>query len=78
MTTLGEEVREVRLPLLSKTRSTDMSRVVVNQVGWQGVGFGSALAMAISFHVNESIGWAILHGIFSWFYVIYYAFFING
>ncbi len=55
-----------------------MSRVVVQQVGWQGVGFGSALAMAISFHVNESIGWAILHGIFSWFYVIYYAFFVNG
>jgi hypothetical protein len=76
--TLGKQVRAMRLPLLWKVRSTDMSRVVVNQVGWQGVGFGSALAMAISFHVNESIGWAILHGIFSWFYVIYYAFFVNG
>lgn len=38
-----------------------------------GIGFGSALAMAISFNVNHSILWAILHGICSWFYVIYYA-----
>jgi hypothetical protein len=37
-----------------------------------GVSFGSALAMAISFNVNHSVGWAILHGIFSWFYVLYY------
>jgi len=36
-------------------------------------GFGSALAIAISWSINKSILWAILHGIFSWFYVIYYA-----
>ena len=47
------------------------------QIGWQGVSFGSALAMVISFTVNKSIGWAILHGLFSWFYVLYYAFFRN-
>ncbi|MEJ8568743.1 hypothetical protein [Elongatibacter sediminis] len=52
-----------------------MRGVIVNQVGWHGVSFGSALAMAISFNVNQSIGWAILHGLFSWFYVIYYAIF---
>lgn len=38
-----------------------------------GVGFGSALAIAISWSVNHSIIWAIIHGIFSWLYVIYYA-----
>lgn len=38
-----------------------------------GTSFGSALAMAISFNVNHSILWAIIHGIFSWLYVIYYA-----
>jgi len=38
-----------------------------------GVSFGSALAIAISWSVNKSILWAIIHGIFSWFYVIYYA-----
>lgn len=37
-----------------------------------GVGFGSALAMVISYVTWHSIGWAILHGIFGWAYVIYY------
>lgn len=41
----------------------------------QGTSFGSALAMAISFSTNRSVLWAILHGIFSWFYVIYFALF---
>ena len=35
--------------------------------------FGCALAIAISFTMHKSILWAILHGIFSWLYVIYYA-----
>jgi hypothetical protein len=38
-----------------------------------GIGFGSALAMTISWSVNHSILWAIIDGIFSWFYVVYYA-----
>ena len=38
-----------------------------------GIGFGVALAIAISWSVNKSILWAIIHGILSWFYVIYYA-----
>lgn len=38
-----------------------------------GTSFGSALAIAISWSVNKSILWAMLHGVFSWFYVIYYA-----
>jgi len=38
-----------------------------------GISFGSALAIAISWSVNQSILWAILHGVFSWFYVIYFA-----
>ena len=38
-----------------------------------GIGFGSALAITISWSVNKSIFWAIIHGIFSWLYVIYYA-----
>jgi len=37
------------------------------------VGFGTALAIAISWSANKSIIWAIIHGLFSWFYVIYYA-----
>lgn len=38
-----------------------------------GLSFGSALAIAISFTTNKSILWAILHGICSWLYVIYFA-----
>ena len=33
--------------------------------------FGSALAMILSYERSSSILWAILHGIFSWFYIIY-------
>ncbi|WP_246938822.1 hypothetical protein [Bacillus pinisoli] len=36
--------------------------------------FGSALAITISWSLHKSILWAIIHGIFSWFYVIYYVF----
>ena len=39
-----------------------------------GITFGSALAITISWSLHKSILWAIIHGFFSWFYVIYYAF----
>jgi len=38
-----------------------------------GVSFGCALAICISWSLHKSILWAMLHGFFSWFYVIYYA-----
>ena len=38
-----------------------------------GIGLGSALAVAISWSLHKSILWAIVHGVLSWFYVIYYA-----
>ena len=37
-----------------------------------GITFGSVLAMVISYAQWHSIGWAILHGLMSWGYVIYY------
>jgi hypothetical protein len=37
-----------------------------------GVGLGSVIAVVCSWHRNRSILWAILAGIFSWFYVIYF------
>lgn len=40
-----------------------------------GVGFGSALAIAISYTNNHSILWAIIHGILGWLYVVYVALF---
>ncbi|HQO10320.1 MAG TPA: hypothetical protein PLK90_09625 [Clostridiales bacterium] len=37
-----------------------------------GITFGTVLAIVISWSVNKSIIWAIIHGILSWIYVIYY------
>ncbi len=44
-----------------------------NKVADTGLSMGAALAVAISWSVNKSILWSIVHGVFSWFYVIYYA-----
>jgi hypothetical protein len=38
-----------------------------------GIGVGSALAVVISWSLNQSILWALLHGFFGWIYVIYFA-----
>lgn len=37
------------------------------------LGLGHIIAVVISWSLNQSIGWALVHGIFSWFYVLYYA-----
>ena len=37
-----------------------------------GVTFGSCLAMVPPFTTWHSVGWAIVHGLLSWVYVIYY------
>ena len=42
------------------------------QVVRTGLSFGSALAMVISWTANKSLLWAIVHGLLSWLYVIYY------
>ena len=38
-----------------------------------GVGFGTALAITISWTANKSLFWVIVHGILGWIYVVYYA-----
>lgn len=45
-----------------------------NRTVSSGIGLGAAIAVAISWSLNHSILWAILHGLFSWFYVLYFAF----
>ena len=40
-----------------------------------GVTFGAAHAMVISFTVNKSVFWAIIHGLMSWLYVAFYIIF---
>jgi hypothetical protein len=46
-----------------------MYRIVANY----GISFGSALAISISFTTNKSVLWALIHGVLSWLYVLYYA-----
>lgn len=38
-----------------------------------GISLGQAIAVAISWSINHSLLWVIIHGILGWFYVIYYA-----
>ncbi|MFP3043305.1 hypothetical protein LQZ19_15945 [Treponema primitia] len=45
----------------------------IRQTAKAGISFGSCLAMIISYGAWKSIWWAILHGLCSWGYVIYYA-----
>ena len=45
------------------------------EIARSGITFGSALAIAMSWSVNQSILWAIFHGLISWVYVVYFALF---
>lgn len=59
-------------PLLAQIGdTTEVNQTTVIE---KGVGLGSVIAVVASWSRNQSILWAILHGIFSWFYVIYFAF----
>lgn len=48
------------------------SRQTVYKTVKSGITFGSALAMVISYTTWRSVGWAIIHGLLSWVYVIYF------
>ena len=48
------------------------NQTIIQKTVNTGVPFGSALAMVISYTAWKSIGWAIVHGLLSWAYVIYY------
>lgn len=50
----------------------DRVRVIQRDVVKSGIGFGSALAIVISYTTHKSVLWAIIHGFFSWFYVVYF------
>lgn len=52
-----------------------MKNETVKQTVKTGVSFGSVLAIVISYVQWQSIFWAIIHGVFGWFYVIYYILF---
>lgn len=44
----------------------------VVQTAKAGIGFGSALAITISWSLHHSVLWAIIQGFLGWIYVLYY------
>ena len=54
---------------ITETTPQSVTKVITKN----GIGFGAVLAIVLSWDRNKSILLAILHGIFSWLYVIYYA-----
>ena len=38
---------------------------------YPGIGLGTVIAVVVSWSRNKSIIWAIIHGLFGWFYVLY-------
>ena len=55
---------------VGRERGPDMADTT--QAAKAGIGFGSALAITISWSLNKSVLWACIHGVLSWFYVVYY------
>lgn len=51
----------------------EITNQTTNTVTQTGIGLGSAIAVVCSWQRNRSILWAILAGILSWLYVIYFA-----
>ncbi|MFG1690653.1 hypothetical protein ACGF5M_00620 [Gemmatimonadota bacterium] len=54
--------------------ASDKGKTIIKKktVVKDGLSFGSALAIAVSYTTHQSILWAILHGIFGWFYILYF------
>jgi hypothetical protein len=50
-----------------------VSSQVQTTVTQSGIGIGAAVAVVLSWHRNKSIILAIIHGVLSWLYVIYFA-----
>ena len=48
--------------------------VVRTDAARAGIGLGTAIAVAISWSLHQSIVWAVIHGFFGWLYVAYFAF----
>lgn len=69
------QILEVSVEELIYGSKREYTTIVNNQTVknvTKGLSFGAALAMVISYVSWKSIGWAILHGLLNWIYVIYY------
>lgn len=50
-----------------------VSAETTNTVAQTGISLGAALAVVCSWQRNRSLFWAIIAGLLSWFYVVYFA-----
>ncbi len=48
--------------------------MVRGEVVSSGISMGTALAMIISYTQGNRLLWVVVHGLLSWFYVIYFVF----
>lgn len=42
-----------------------------------GFGIGTMLAILVSWGLNKSILWALIHGVFGWFYIAYWLLYLR-
>ena len=70
----AENEEQLDKALAFRQRTPQLERIVV----WDMEGLHHFQdAMVISWSLNQSVLWAIIHGLFSWVYVIYYLLFLN-
>jgi hypothetical protein len=50
-----------------------LAQITTHSVAQSGIGLGAAIAVVCSWQRNRSILWAIIAGLLSWLYVIYFA-----
>lgn len=50
-----------------------LAEAIQRTAAQSGIGLGTAIAVVLSWHRNKSILYAIVHGILSWIYIIYFA-----
>lgn len=62
------------LSLITVAFGQGVTNTTTQTITQSGVGLGSIIAVVTSWDRNKSIMWSILHGIFGWFYVVYFAF----
>jgi hypothetical protein len=51
----------------------DHNLLAIHPATQSGIGLGAALAVVLSWERNKSIFWAVIAGVLSWVYVIYFA-----
>jgi hypothetical protein len=71
-------MRAVSGALESRKRMTTRQQSNSNTGCTINIGLGGVIAVILSWTTWHSIGWAIIHGLLGWFYVIYWAIMYSG